>query len=236
MNPSRNPFHQWLGLPADIMQPAAWQLLGLNQGESDSSVVEQAAQRARDRLAAVDPGENSAVRDRLYEEIDNAEKLLVAQINEQSQSIASAEIKPLDPMAPFQPSIVSGPTAPATSIAPTDLTNHDYGNGHSPTRSQPPELEIQPEASDHPEPDLRIAKSKRSARKIAMNRCGDNRSANWVIVVFAALTVACVGGGIILYANGYFNQIALVDPPKSNGSSKSDSDRKKTSLLTRICG
>jgi len=72
MNPSRNPFHQWLGLPADIMQPAAWQLLGLNQGESDSSVVEQAAQRARDRLAAVDPGENSAVRDRLYEEIDNA--------------------------------------------------------------------------------------------------------------------------------------------------------------------
>jgi len=139
-------------------------------------------------------------------------------------------------MAPFQPSAVSGPTTPATSIAPTDSTNHDYGNGHSPTRSQPPELEIQPEASDHPEPDLRIAKSKRSARKIAMNRCGDNRSANWVIVVFAALTVACVGGGIILYANGYFNQIALVDPPKSNGSSKSDSDRKKTSLLTRICG
>lgn len=71
-----NPYHQWLGLDAQLRQPNYYQLLGVHQGEIDAQKVSAAADWALARVQGLQPGAYAAQWARLQYEIAAAKQCL----------------------------------------------------------------------------------------------------------------------------------------------------------------
>jgi len=72
-----NPYHQWLGLPADASNPTYYQILGLAEMESDAGKIAQAGDRALTRVRGFRPGSHAKEWSRLLDEITSAKKCLL---------------------------------------------------------------------------------------------------------------------------------------------------------------
>jgi hypothetical protein len=71
-----DPYHRWLAIPKDQRPPTHYQLLGLELGESDLEVIEQAAIRQSTHLRAYQTGPHAALCTRILGEIALAGRLL----------------------------------------------------------------------------------------------------------------------------------------------------------------
>ena len=95
-----DPYHKWLGIAPEERPPTHYRLLGLNLFESDSDVIEAAADRQMTYLQEVSQGSKAALAQRLLTELAaarlcllNQEKKLVydARIRKQLESIEGGQ-------------------------------------------------------------------------------------------------------------------------------------------------
>src|SRR5262245_20385479 len=64
-----DPYHRWLAIPKDQRPPTLYQLLGLNAGETDLEVIEEAARRQINYLRSYRTGPQAAICVRVSKEI-----------------------------------------------------------------------------------------------------------------------------------------------------------------------
>jgi NPCBM/NEW2 domain len=72
-----DPYHKWLGIPKDERPPTHYRLLGLEFGESDAEVIEEAAIRQTSHVRAYQVGPHSADCTRILNEIAQARAVLL---------------------------------------------------------------------------------------------------------------------------------------------------------------
>jgi len=72
-----NPYHEWLGLDKTVTKPSYYQLLGLNDFESDPHVIARAADSAKSRVRACKPGEHAALWAKLIDQIKQVKAYLL---------------------------------------------------------------------------------------------------------------------------------------------------------------
>ena len=77
MNDSFNPYHEWLGVSADIRRPNHYELLGLRLFEDDQEIIQSAADRHSRRLGELLPGEQGMLARRILGEIVAARDCLL---------------------------------------------------------------------------------------------------------------------------------------------------------------
>ena len=70
-------YHQWLGIPPGEQPPSAYRLLGLRPLESDSEVIQNAADRQTLHLRTYQLGEHADISERLLNEVAAARLLLL---------------------------------------------------------------------------------------------------------------------------------------------------------------
>ena len=69
MSDKFDPYHQWLGIPASEQPPNHYRLLGIAPFESDSTVIENAADRLMAQLRTFQAGKHSQESQRLLNEV-----------------------------------------------------------------------------------------------------------------------------------------------------------------------
>ncbi len=72
-----NPYHEWLGLPADVVSPNYYQLLGLAEREADLERIAIAGDRALARVRSFRPGVHAKLWSELLDEIFAAKSSLL---------------------------------------------------------------------------------------------------------------------------------------------------------------
>lgn len=72
-----NPYHAWLGLPADVSEPNYYQLLGLPEGEPDLEKIALAGDRATTRVRSHRPGPHARLWSQLLDEVFAAKNCLL---------------------------------------------------------------------------------------------------------------------------------------------------------------
>lgn len=72
-----DPYHKWLGIPREKQPATYYQLLGLQPGERDSEVIEEAAIRQSTHLRGYQIGPHAALCTRLLNEIAEAKAVLL---------------------------------------------------------------------------------------------------------------------------------------------------------------
>ena len=79
MEPAKafDPYHKWLGIPPKDQPPTLYRLLGLEQFETDSDVIESAADRQMAHLRQLQIGPHSALSQRLLNEVAAARRCLL---------------------------------------------------------------------------------------------------------------------------------------------------------------
>ena len=79
MEPAKafDPYYKWLGIPPKDQPPTLYRLLGLEQFETDSDVIESAADRQMAHLRQLQIGPHSALSQRLLNEVAAARRCLL---------------------------------------------------------------------------------------------------------------------------------------------------------------
>src|SRR3954463_5244348 len=72
-----DPYHKWLGIPADQRPPTCYQLLGVCPSESDPEVIEEMALRQTAHVRTYQTGPHAAACTRLLNEIARARAVLL---------------------------------------------------------------------------------------------------------------------------------------------------------------
>src|SRR6266496_1019475 len=72
-----DPYHKWLGIPKDQRPPTHYRLLGIDPGESDAEVIEEAAIRQTAHLRAYQIGAHADDCTRILNEIAKARATLL---------------------------------------------------------------------------------------------------------------------------------------------------------------
>ena len=67
-----DPYHDWLGIPPDEQPPNHYRLLGLSLGQSDPSVIENAATRQMVHVQTFADGDHAERAERIQNEISAA--------------------------------------------------------------------------------------------------------------------------------------------------------------------
>ena len=88
-----NPYHEWLGLDAQLKQPNYYQLLGVDQSEADAQKIAAAADRALSKVRSVRPGPRAAEWAKLLDEMAAARFCLTdpAKRAEYDRQLASSQ-------------------------------------------------------------------------------------------------------------------------------------------------
>src|SRR5436190_7086314 len=77
MSASFDPYHKWLGIPADEQPVSLYRLLGLQPFETDSDVIETAADQRLRLLKTFQDGPHGALSQKLLNEISRARQRLL---------------------------------------------------------------------------------------------------------------------------------------------------------------
>src|SRR5687768_13263296 len=72
-----DPYHKWLGIPREKQPATYYQLLGLQPGERDPEVIEEAAIRQSAHVRGYQLGPHAALCNRLLNEIAEAKAVLL---------------------------------------------------------------------------------------------------------------------------------------------------------------
>ncbi len=115
-----NPYHQWLGLPAQVTAPNHYELLGLRLGESSAELIGSAADQRTRRIEPFLPGEQGLLARRLLDQIAAARRCLLdakakAEYDRQMDSGQTGAL-PLPGIRPLPPA--SGPIAAGGAASP----------------------------------------------------------------------------------------------------------------------
>ncbi|MHB0959865.1 MAG: hypothetical protein ACYC0X_29935 [Pirellulaceae bacterium] len=131
MSEAFNPYHEWLGLSADIKAPDYYQLLSLEPFEEDRSRLTAAADRALARVRSFRPGAQAAAWARLLDELASAKSCL------RDPAQKSAYDKDLrQRTAPAQ--AARAHHGPPLHMAPINASPDLYPPGMFPTREEIP--------------------------------------------------------------------------------------------------
>jgi serine/threonine protein kinase len=72
-----DPYHKWLGIPADEQPPSLYRLLGLRPFESDADVIDTAADQRMRLLKSLQGGKQAALSQKLLNEVSRARQRLL---------------------------------------------------------------------------------------------------------------------------------------------------------------
>jgi hypothetical protein len=78
MHEAFDPYHKWLGIPPEDQPPNCYRLLAINLFESDSDVIDAAADQRMVHLRTFQGGENSALCQRILNEVSAARICLLS--------------------------------------------------------------------------------------------------------------------------------------------------------------
>jgi serine/threonine protein kinase len=73
-----DPYHKWLGIPADEQPPSLYRLLGLRPFESDADVIDTAADQRMSLLKTFQGGKHGPLSQKLLNEVSRARQRLLA--------------------------------------------------------------------------------------------------------------------------------------------------------------
>ena len=76
MSEQFDPYHEWLGIPADEQPPSHYRLLGIPALEASPSVIENAADQRMSHLRTFQTGQHSALSQKLLNEVATAKVCL----------------------------------------------------------------------------------------------------------------------------------------------------------------
>ena len=98
-----DPYHRWLGIPAEEQPPNHYRLLGLVQYESDPEVIENAANQRMAHLRSFQAGRNASDSQKLLNEVAAARICLLNAEKKAAydETLHESEIPPAAPPAPF---------------------------------------------------------------------------------------------------------------------------------------
>ncbi|MBC8872542.1 MAG: AAA family ATPase [Planctomycetes bacterium] len=151
MNGGFNPYHEWLGLSAEIRRPNYYELLGLRSLENDQEIIKQAADQRAGWLEELLPGEHGLMARRILDEIAAARSCLLnaqAKADYDQQLEQRSPTQPNDrPLPPFTSPLATErplavPPAPALAV---DLPPQDCQA--EPPPPQTPETRPRPVAA-----------------------------------------------------------------------------------------
>ncbi len=100
VNPSFNPYHEFLGLDPRLTAPTYYQLLGLVPEESDPARITAAAERALAQVRGCRPGQQAAAWARLLDELTAAKTCLRDPVQKAAYDAAGPAAGPAPPTAP----------------------------------------------------------------------------------------------------------------------------------------
>lgn len=128
MSETFNPFHEWLGLSAQVTAPNYYELLGLEESEPDTQKIATAADRAMSQVRSCKPGPQAAAWAQLLDQISAAKGCLTDPTQKQRYdeqlraggNAAPASISPAT-TALADPNMLPPGSTPA-QVAPAALT------------------------------------------------------------------------------------------------------------------
>ena len=145
-----DPYHRWLGIPAEEQPPNHYRLLGLVQYESDPEVIENAANQRMAHLRSFQAGRNASDSQRLLNEVAAARICLLNAEKKAAydEMLRESEVPPAAPPSPIGtpppvvppnlPGPLSGPTPPPIEVREheTWLDAHLHGQHEPPNARQ----------------------------------------------------------------------------------------------------
>jgi hypothetical protein len=102
-----DPYHEWLGIPPEEQPPSFYRILGLAEGESDTTVISRAAGAQAAHVRSVRTDENAIFVDLLIKEIAAAKELLLDPEKKKKYDRQQAA----KPRPPWPPTVTSVPAA-----------------------------------------------------------------------------------------------------------------------------
>src|SRR6187200_1771583 len=109
-----NPYVEWLGLPADLVEPNHYQVMGLPDFETDVPRIAIAADKAMSRVRSFRPGPNAKAWSKLLDELLLAKGRL---LDAERKTEYDADLREVTSVAKTE-TPAAAPSAPATT-APT---------------------------------------------------------------------------------------------------------------------
>jgi hypothetical protein len=135
-----DPYHKWLGIPADESPPNHYRLLGISLFESDLEVIENALKQRTAHLKSLAVGDHATLSQRLVNEMVHAGVCLLQPAQKQAYDIAlqatlaaverGVQTQSVAPPPPPCESVVQGmphPDGPQFSSAPAPLSAPEFG-------------------------------------------------------------------------------------------------------------
>src|SRR5688572_11248925 len=129
MQPAFDPYHRWLGIPAEEQPPNYYRLLGLRVFEADRDVIESAADRQMRHVQTFKTGQHSALSQLLLNEIATARLCLLAPAKKAAYDTdLQAALPPPPPMRVPLAASVPRAVAVLEAAPPVPLINTDRGS------------------------------------------------------------------------------------------------------------
>jgi len=123
-----DPYHKWLGIPREKQPATYYQLLGLQPGERDPEVIEEAAIRQSSHLRAYQLGPHAALCTRLLNEIAEAKAVLLHPAKRsayEAQVVGTRAVQRASIAMGADERVVSKPAAVVTQRRPADEAVED---------------------------------------------------------------------------------------------------------------
>jgi hypothetical protein len=181
-----DPYHKWLGIPREKQPANCYQLLGIQQGERDSEVIEDAAIRQSAHVRSYQLGPHAALSTKLLNEIAEAKATL---LNPDKRAAYDAQLAAL---APSTAAVATAAVATAVAAAPPRQA----------VTAQMPPVAVRKPAAVIDELDFEDDPPERRRRRAVAPRgiALEGRSlAVMVIAGVAALVVLAIGLTIAIY-------------------------------------
>lgn len=199
MSSNFNPYHEWLQVQFDGVQPNHYQLLGLSELESDSAKIVQAAGEKLSLLRSVRPGEHINEWTRLIDELNSAKTCLTDATSKAAYDLALQNGQPL-PTPTAAPPTATPPAAVPTTAAPPSATPPTTTPpvattppiakviAEAPLQSPPPAATIK-----EPEPKPEFSGVQKSTTSI-----GRRKKSKLPILIAGLLTLIVIVAGILI--------------------------------------
>jgi WD40 repeat protein len=123
-----NPYHFWLGIPADVEEPNHFQLLGLSESESDPNVITSSALRQSGFVRNFQRGEHADVATRILDEIEAA-KLVLQHESRRREYLATLSPTTIDNQDGIDLVVANRPVRQATHRDHRTTRDHRYAIG-----------------------------------------------------------------------------------------------------------
>jgi len=164
MTVSFNPYHEWLGVSADVRRPNHYELLGLRLLEDDREIIQSAVDRLSRRLRGLLPGEQGMLARRILGEIAAARDCLLDRKAKTAydRQLGQGSSPPSSDVAIPSRATPSVATKPPTRSRQTAAPPPPAPKPAAPKEAVPPEVVELPTASEETNPP-----SRRSGQPVA---------------------------------------------------------------------